>query len=328
MTKFKNTTNIIVLRLIAICAIFFITANTVLAAPIVQDPSLLTTRVNKQVGIGNYTPTDLVSLSTLTRGSGFQIRKVVVDDLEELMHDMEKAGVPVKINSAYRSFADQEKVYKISPSIAAKPGFSEHQLGLAVDFGAVNASSGFANTKQFAWLAENGYRYGFALTYPSGQESITGYTYEPWHWRYIGRPTAYEWKHSGLVLDQFLALKPQSYTNSSLIGSNVKAEGSLTVYHISPNGTKRGFIASNAFLSYGYSWDDILVVSNSQLENFPETKMVKLQGNPTVYRFNSDKTRQAVASAETFKNLNYAWADIVEINSVELSGYTEGPIIK
>lgn len=328
MTRFniaKKTFGVVVLTI----TILFITAShSALAAPIVEDPSILTTRVNKQIGIGSYVPVDLVSLNSFSGGSGLYIRKVVLTDLEELIQDMSEAGVPVKINSAYRSFADQEKVYKSSPSIAAQAGFSEHQLGLALDFGAVNSSSGFANTKQSVWLAENGYKYGFALTYSSGKESITGYGYEPWHWRYIGRATAYEWKYSGLILDQFLALKPQSYTKSSLIGSNVKAEGSMTVYHISPNGTKRGFIAANAFLSYGYSWAEIITILPSQIESFPETRMVKLQGNPTVYRFNSDKTRQAVASAEAFKNLNYTWSDIVEINSVELSSYAEGSIIK
>lgn len=338
-TQMMNATKFLILVLLCTgISVFFLTpAHAADKAPIVKDPSVLTARVNKKISIGNYVPADLVTLETFTNGSGFYIRKVAFSDLKALVSDMQAASVPVKINSAYRSFDDQTKLYNDgiaqnpkNSTIIAQPGFSEHQLGLALDFGAVTTgpAKGFANTSQSKWLAANGYKYGFALSYPSGKEAITGFTYEPWHWRYIGRDLAAEWKQSGLVLDQYLATKPQSYISLSLVGQNVKAVGDATVYYINANGTKRGFIAANAFLSYGYKWEDVLLVSPEQLLDFPETKVVKLQGDATVYQFNKDKTRQAISSAEAFKKLNYTWTDIVEINATELAGYAVGPIIK
>lgn len=293
--------------------------------PIVQDPSSITTRVNKKISISNYAPTDLVTLDSLAGGAGMYIRQVVFADLKAMMDDAALAKISLKINSAYRSFIDQQTLYNNgivsdpkNTDIIAKPGFSEHQLGLALDF---------ANSTQSSWLQDNAYKYGFALSYPAGKEAITGYTYEPWHWRYIGRALAAEWKQSGLVLEQFLALKPQTYIALTLTGQTVKTPDNPTVYFINSNGTKRGFIAPNTFLSYGLQWGDILTVPSDQLITFPETKVVKLQGDPTVYQFNADKTRQAIASSEAFIKLNYSWSDIVEINATELSGYLVGPII-
>ncbi len=310
--------------------------GSVLAAPLAEDASVLTTRVNKKIGIGNYVPLDLVSLSGLEGGNGMYLRQVAYNDLKALMADMSAFGIPVKLNSAYRSYDHQAQLYnsEISKNPAnsntvAQPGYSEHQLGLALDFGAASgAQNGFANTKQSAWLASNGYKYGFALSYPAGKQDITGYTYEPWHWRYVGREHAALWQKSGLVLDQYLATIPQRYEPLSLVGQKVKSETDPTVYYINANGTKRGFIAAAAYLSYGWSWSDVLTITPEQLAEFPETKVVKLQGDPTVYQFNKDKTRQAIASSEAFQKLNYSWVDIVEINSTELAGYQEGPIIK
>lgn len=327
---------IFVLLCTGIAVFFLAPVHAADKAPIVQDPSIITTRLNKKISIGNYVPSDLTSLSSFNNGSGMYIRQVALADLKSLMQDIASASLPVKINSAYRSFDDQTKLYNDgiakdpkNAATIAKPGFSEHQLGLAVDFGAASGTAqGFANSAQSKWLVANGYKYGFALSYPAGQEAITGYTYEPWHWRYIGRPAASEWKQSGLVLDQYLASQPQTYITISLAGQTVKAPGDATVYYINDNGTKRGFIAANAFLSYGFGWGDILTVSPDQLATFPETKVVKLQGNATVYQFNKDKTRQAISSGAAFTRLGYAWGDIVEINATELDGYAVGPIIK
>ncbi|NLA46732.1 MAG: M15 family metallopeptidase, partial [Firmicutes bacterium] len=98
---------------------------------------------------------------------------------------------------------------------SARPGQSEHQLGTTVDFGGTSAdwTTGFANTKQGKWLLNNAHLYGFALSYPEGKESVTGYIYEPWHFRYIGVAVAKEWKESGLVLCEFLKTKPQYFDN-------------------------------------------------------------------------------------------------------------------
>ena len=103
------------------------------------------------------------------------------------------------------SHADAEKV---ALSYSAAPGTSEHQTGLCVDFttqslwGDLNTE--FENTDAFAWLAENAYKFGFILRYPKEKEDITGYTYEPWHYRFVGRDAATDIHYSNQTLEEYL----------------------------------------------------------------------------------------------------------------------------
>ena len=91
-------------------------------------------------------------------------------------------------------------------SYSAEPGKSEHQTGLCIDF--VTSTAGlteaFEHTEAFAWLAENAYKFGFILRYPKGKEGITGYTYEPWHYRFVGREAATDIYYGGLTLEEYL----------------------------------------------------------------------------------------------------------------------------
>ena len=87
---------------------------------------------------------------------------------------------------------------------SARPGYSEHQTGLAFDIN--YADSRFEGTDQAIWLAENAYKYGFILRYPEGKEHITGYMYEPWHYRYIGVENAAKIFASGLTLEEYYGL--------------------------------------------------------------------------------------------------------------------------
>ncbi|MBQ1230136.1 MAG: M15 family metallopeptidase [Clostridia bacterium] len=103
------------------------------------------------------------------------------------------------------SRADAEKVVL---SYSAYPGTSEHQTGLCVDFITEdmggNLTEAFEDTAAFAWLSENAYKFGFILRYPKGKEDITGYTYEPWHYRFVGREAATDIHFSRLTLEQYL----------------------------------------------------------------------------------------------------------------------------
>lgn len=98
---------------------------------------------------------------------------------------------------------------KVVLSYSAYPGTSEHQTGLCVDFitstmnGKLNEK--FATTEAFAWLKDNAYRFGFILRYPDGKESITGYSYEPWHYRFVGREAATDIHFGNLTLEQYLS---------------------------------------------------------------------------------------------------------------------------
>ena len=103
------------------------------------------------------------------------------------------------------SLEDAEKVVL---TYSAKPGTSEHQTGLCVDFITEsmggNLDTGFEKTPAFSWLKENAYRFGFILRYPKEKEEITGYTYEPWHYRFVGREAATDIYLSGVCLEEYL----------------------------------------------------------------------------------------------------------------------------
>jgi len=132
-------------------------------------------------------------------------------------------GVTLRTVSGYRSFTRQATIFAnysrlygttYAERISARPGTSEHQTGLAVDFGAANARcellACFATTREGKWLASNAHKYGFILRYPKGYESITGYNFEPWHYRYVGAPTARTMKaNKTATYEQHLYLAPR-----------------------------------------------------------------------------------------------------------------------
>lgn len=93
-------------------------------------------------------------------------------------------------------------------SYSAYPGTSEHQSGLCVDFitsGMSELTEAFESTEAFVWLSQNAYRYGFILRYPKDKTEITGYSYEPWHYRFVGREAATDIYFSGLTLEEYVA---------------------------------------------------------------------------------------------------------------------------
>ena len=106
-----------------------------------------------------------------------------------------------------------EDAHTVVQTYSAVPGQSEHQTGLCVDFitsdMGTDLTEAFETTEAFAWLAENAYKFGFILRYPKGKESITGYTYEPWHYRFVGREAATDIHNGGMTLEQYLQLTAQ-----------------------------------------------------------------------------------------------------------------------
>lgn len=122
-------------------------------------------------------------------------------------------GVEINFMSGFRSYEEQMEVYKkwneVYPDgeadrISSRPGHSEHQLGLAIDVNSIEFS--FADTPEGIWLAENCYKFGFIIRYKEGTEPITGYMYEPWHIRYLGKELAEEVHFSGLTLEEYLGI--------------------------------------------------------------------------------------------------------------------------
>jgi len=177
--------------------------------------------VGKQTTIGKYAPDDLVELPNHLSRKNRKVRKEVAEALEVMAQAAQAEGVDINVDSGYRSYDTQHGLFYryagndgilAAERYSARPGQSEHQLGTAVDFGGTSKdyTSAFFNTSQGTWLFNNAHKYGFALSYPKDSEEITGYIYEPWHYRYIGVDAALEWKQSGLTLIEFLWTKNQA----------------------------------------------------------------------------------------------------------------------
>jgi D-alanyl-D-alanine carboxypeptidase len=168
------------------------------------DPSSIWIIVNKQHPLNpiDYAPTDLRYPNVDLRVPGaaeMQMRNVAATALEQMFAGAAAAGYKLQISTAYRGYDYQKSLYDGYVSSAgqaaadqesARPGYSEHQTGLAVDIrnqaNTCSLEACFGTTPEGEWLAANAYKYGFLLRYPQGKESITGYEYEPWHFRYIG----------------------------------------------------------------------------------------------------------------------------------------------
>jgi D-alanyl-D-alanine carboxypeptidase len=164
-----------------------------------------------------YAPPDLVSVSQAGIGGSGRIRQVAIDDLHALAAAAKAAGKPVAVLSAYRSYATQTRIYDgyvqelgeaQARLISARPGHSEHQLGLAIDFKTAGAGSPFGGdwgkTPAGRWMRRHAWQYGWLLSYPKGERSKTCYEYEPWHYRYVGRELAAEIHASGLTTREYL----------------------------------------------------------------------------------------------------------------------------
>lgn len=158
-----------------------------------------------------YAPRDLRATGVSGGGS---LRSFVIGDLRSMFAAAKRAGAPLTIRSSYRSYATQVSTFKYWVSVeglkkarltSARPGHSEHQLGTVVDltsYGGKDAWSyaDWGATKAGTWMRVNAWKFGFVMSYPKGTSpSITCYKYEPWHFRYVGVPTAIAIRESGLT---------------------------------------------------------------------------------------------------------------------------------
>ena len=143
--------------------------------------------------------------------------------LQKMFDDYRAQGGAIRVNTSYRTLADQEamvqskfnkyknmghddeEAMRLAYTVAAKPGYSEHHTGLAVDVVSGDWET-CTNEEVWAWLAENCQNYGFILRFPEGKEHITGITYEPWHFRYVGTRAAKVIMAEGLTLEEYLQI--------------------------------------------------------------------------------------------------------------------------
>lgn len=180
-----------------------------------DDASKIDVLVNKYHKLDeNYEPSDLTIIDSKYASGTQKLRKEAQIKFEEMASDMAKENLKIYAGSTYRSYTYQKGLYDryvkkdgfaAAETYSARSGYSEHQLGLAVDI--VNGKWDYLseNDKEYDYLVKNSYKYGFILRYPRGSEYITGYMFEDWHFRYLGIELATKVFNSGLTYDEYIA---------------------------------------------------------------------------------------------------------------------------
>jgi len=189
---------------------------------VITNTDSLLVLVNKKRNLSSkYIPEDLVIPDVEFSFSGDspkkQMRKIAADALEELFAAAKEDDISLKAVSGYRSYATQKSIFdrnaelkgaEVANRTSAHPGQSEHQTGLAMDVSSASANyeleTTFGDTKEGKWLAKHAHEHGFIIRYPEGMQDITGYTYEPWHVRYVGKDIAEAVYDSGLTLEEYM----------------------------------------------------------------------------------------------------------------------------
>jgi D-alanyl-D-alanine carboxypeptidase len=187
----------------------------------------------------DFRPKDLVKLQVKYNGRTVAryMRKEAADALARLFVDAAMEGIDLCAVSGYRSYSLQEIVFnnhknelglEAAMRVSALPGQSEHQTGLAIDISSrsmnYDLDKSFAHTREGKWLAENAPKYGFILRYPEGKESITGYDYEPWHFRYVGRDAAMDITKKGLTLEEYFGVVETDTGTEAETGTETETE--------------------------------------------------------------------------------------------------------
>ena len=180
----------------------------------VKNPANLDILVNKNNKLDkNYIPTDLELIDINYAYENKYLRKEAKEMFEKLSKDAKKEGYRIVATSTYRDYDYQNNLYnyyikekgkKYADMCSARAGHSEHQTGLAVDVAGSNDSyDDFEASIEFNWMKKNAHKYGFILRYPKGKEKITGFKYEPWHYRYIGIDIATEIYEKDITLEEY-----------------------------------------------------------------------------------------------------------------------------
>lgn len=170
--------------------------------------------VNKYLYLkSDYVPNNLENIPTSYARSGMKLVNVAKDKFIEMAKAAEKDGYKIIAMSSYRSYDYQVNLYnnyvkadgvEAADTYSARAGFSEHQTGLCVDiYDGVIPYTDFEKSKSFNWMKDNAYKYGFILRFPKEKENITGYQYESWHYRYVGKDIAKYIHENDITFDEY-----------------------------------------------------------------------------------------------------------------------------
>ncbi len=182
----------------------------------IENPYELQVLVNKYnqlpSGFNQYNLVEMKPEYTLRDGKDYLMAGVAYEKYLEMYHDAKKEGLTMMVVSAYRTENYQRNLYNsrvrrsgqvYADNYSARAGHSEHQTGLAIDIGSTYTS--FEHTKEFKWLQQHAHEYGFFMRYPKGKEWITGYAYEPWHYRFVGVEAATIIHNEGITFEEYHA---------------------------------------------------------------------------------------------------------------------------
>lgn len=171
--------------------------------------------VNRQHAVSQfYVP---MTRKVIGPGMSQTMRDDAAAALEDMFAGAKEEGINLAIVSGYRSYSKQSSIYarkkatqgqEAADRVSARPGTSEHQLGMAMDLakkGSSQLNTGFGKTKEGQWVSANAHKYGFIVRYPQEYEDVTGYMYEPWHVRYVGKELAREIYESGVPMEIYMS---------------------------------------------------------------------------------------------------------------------------
>ena len=163
-----------------------------------------------------YTNDNMQTISNrYSYGTNQMVTSETFDAFINMFNKAKEEKLTLIVNSSFRSYEDQTELYnnykrwkgeEYADDIAARPGHSEHQTGMAIDIQTYGSNAEtFEDTDEFKWLSENAYKYGFILRYPKNKEYITGYSYESWHYRYVGPEAAKYIHENNITFDEYYA---------------------------------------------------------------------------------------------------------------------------
>lgn len=187
------------------------------------DPASITVFIDKTHSLpADYVPESLVTPYINSTSDVIQVNEKAADALKSMAAAASDSGVTLYLTAGYISYETQDDYFNDRAGMVgeaeanktiAKAGFSEHQTGLAFDFSdepsGTNTTVAFADTDAGKWLIEHAWEYGFIMRYPEGKEAVTGYTYQPWHYRYIGKDVAKAIHEAGenYTLEEYYKIK-------------------------------------------------------------------------------------------------------------------------
>ena len=164
----------------------------------------------------DYEPENLEKISLYYARSGMKLVSEAKSQYEAMAKQAAKEGFKLVATSSYRSYEYQEELYnnyakrdgkEAADTYSGRPGYSEHQTGLAVDlYNGKELYTEFEKTKEFEWMQKNAHKYGFILRFPKDKEKLTGYEYESWHYRYVGEKIATYIHDNNLCFEEYYTM--------------------------------------------------------------------------------------------------------------------------